>query len=96
MKLKIAVSALVLAAATAPAFAQSSHLVQGYTRSNGTYVAPHYQTNADSTRMDNWTTRGNVNPYTGQEGTKNPYAQPSNPYAAQPAIKAKSPFDPYH
>lgn len=46
------------------------HRVSGYTRSNGTYVAPHYQTNADSTRNDNYSTRGNVNPHTGKEGTK--------------------------
>jgi hypothetical protein len=56
-----------------PALAQSSHHVRGYTRSNGTYVAPHYQTNADSSRTNNWSSRGNVNPYTGKVGTVDPY-----------------------
>lgn len=46
------------------------HYVQGYTRSDGTYVQPHYQTNPNATRNDNYSTQGNVNPYTGQPGTK--------------------------
>ena len=72
---------LLVAAAAAvfasPVIAQSSHYVQGYTRSNGTYVAPHYQTNPNSTISDNWSTRPNVNPYTGHVGTVNPNSQPS-------------------
>jgi hypothetical protein len=62
-----------------PAVAQSSHAVRGYTRKDGTYVAPHMQTNPNTTQSDNWSTKGNVNPYTGKEGTKDPYAQPSKP-----------------
>jgi len=46
--------------------------VQGYTKSNGTYVAPHVRTAPDSTPNNNWTTKPNVNPYTGKEGTKEP------------------------
>lgn len=51
----------------------SGHYVQGYERSNGTYVQPHYQSNPNGTTYDNYGTRGNVNPYTGQYGTRNPY-----------------------
>lgn len=47
--------------------------VNGYYRSNGTYVQPHYRSNANYTKMDNYSTRGNYNPYTGQQGTQNPY-----------------------
>lgn len=47
-----------------------SHSVQGYTRKDGTYVAPHHATNRDDTKNNNWTTQGNVNPYTGKPGTK--------------------------
>lgn len=50
----------------------NSHGVSGYTNSNGTYVAPHQQTNPNSTQMDNYGTRGNVNPYTGAVGTRTP------------------------
>ena len=46
------------------------HYVSGYTRRNGTYVAGHYQTNPNHTRNDNYSTRGNINPHTGEWGTK--------------------------
>lgn len=52
--------------------------VRGYTTKSGTYVAPHYQTSPNSTPYDNYSTKGNVNPYTGQPGTKNP--EPSYNY----------------
>lgn len=45
--------------------------VNGYFRSNGTYVEPHYRSSPNSTKLDNWSTKGNINPYTGAEGTKN-------------------------
>ena len=47
--------------------------VRGYTRKDGTYVAPHYRSSPNSTKLDNYSTRGNVNPYTGAMGTKDPY-----------------------
>lgn len=50
--------------------ATGEHYVSGYVRSNGTYVSGHYQTNANSTRNDNYSTRGNINPHTGEPGTK--------------------------
>lgn len=50
-----------------------SHSVSGHFRSNGTYVQPHRATNPNTSKLDNWSTRGNVNPYTGQSGTKNPF-----------------------
>ena len=50
------------------AFADVS--VRGYYRSNGTYVQPHYRSNPDGNFGNNWSTYGNVNPYTGKTGTK--------------------------
>jgi hypothetical protein len=47
-----------------------SHSVSGYTRSNGSYVAPSYATNPNSTRSDNYSTKGNVDPYTGKSGRR--------------------------
>jgi hypothetical protein len=63
--------------------------VDGYYNKNGTYVAPHYRSSPDSSRLNNYSTQGNVNPYTGQAGTVNPYATPSpsaapNPYGQNP------------
>lgn len=49
------------------------HYTSGYTRQNGTAVQGYHATNPNETKADNWSTRGNVNPYTGQPGTKNPY-----------------------
>lgn len=46
--------------------------VDGYYRSNGTYVQPHYRSNADSTTSNNWSVAPNINPYTGQRGTRSP------------------------
>ncbi len=50
---------------------RSDHAISGYTRRNGTYVHPSHATNPDATRNNNYSTKGNVNPYTGKEGTKN-------------------------
>ena len=47
-----------------------SHSISGHVRSNGSYVAPSHATNPNGTRTDNWSTKGNVNPYTGKAGTK--------------------------
>lgn len=67
-----AVICLGLAASCNPAAAQGSHPVKGHVTKNGTYVAPHRATNPNHTKRDNYSTRGNVNPYTGKPGTKNP------------------------
>lgn len=48
--------------------------VRGYTRKDGTYVKPHYRSRPDGNFDNNWSTAGNVNPYTGKIGTK---TQPS-------------------
>jgi len=45
---------------------------QGYTTQQGTYVQPHYQTAPNTTQFDNYGTRGNFNPYTGNYGTRSP------------------------
>ena len=44
--------------------------VKGYTRKNGTYVAPHYRSNPDGNFSNNWSTKGNTNPHTGKPGTR--------------------------
>jgi hypothetical protein len=47
----------------------SSHYTHGYYRHGGTYVQPYHATNPNSTRTDNYSTRGNVNPWTGRPGS---------------------------
>lgn len=48
----------------------SSVHVDGYTRRDGTHVQSHERSRADGNFNNNWSTQGNVNPYTGQPGTK--------------------------
>ena len=66
MKKLIALSIVLFTAFSS--FAQTH--VSGYTRSNGTYVAPHYRSSPNYTKADNYSTIGNTNPYTGSAGTK--------------------------
>jgi len=44
--------------------------VDGYFRKDGTYVTPYVRTAPDNTTSNNFSTKGNINPYTGEEGTK--------------------------
>jgi len=62
---------LTLAFITQFIFGQSTVYVGGHYKSNGTYVQPYYRTSPNNTVYDNWSTYPNVNPYTGQTGTKN-------------------------
>ncbi len=50
----------------------NTHRSSGYTTSQGTYVQPYVATNPNSTQRDNFTATGNVNPYTGATGHRNP------------------------
>ncbi len=78
MKRLILAGALALAATAAQAqyygtgSNPNSHPVQGHTTSSGTYVQPYVATNPNSTQRDNYSATGNVNPYTGAVGTRNP------------------------
>jgi hypothetical protein len=44
--------------------------VNGYTKSNGTYVDGYYRSDANGTTSDNYSTYGNTNPYTGKRGSR--------------------------
>jgi hypothetical protein len=46
--------------------------VRGYTKKNGTHVQAYKRTAPNGTARDNYSTKGNVNPYTGKKGTKTP------------------------
>jgi len=49
--------------------------VRGYWRSDGTYVRPHYRSHPDGNVFNNWSTKGNINPYTGEMGTRDPFKE---------------------
>ncbi|AOQ23820.1 hypothetical protein MTAT_14050 [Moorella thermoacetica] len=52
--------------------ANASVYVHGYFRSNDTYVQPHFRSDPDGFFWNNWSSYGNINPYTGEEGRKWP------------------------
>ncbi len=48
--------------------------VKGYFKpSTMKYVAPSYRTSPNKTKLDNYSTKGNYNPYSGKKGTVNLY-----------------------
>lgn len=55
--------------------AQAEVFVQDYQRKDGTLVQAHFRSNADGNFGNNWTTLGNVNPFTGAKGSKAPKSQ---------------------
>lgn len=69
--------------------------VKGHIRKDGTYVPPHTRTTPDSSPYNNWTTKPNYNPYTGEQGTVDPYKAPSvpqwQPYKPQSQPQPKTP-----
>jgi hypothetical protein len=50
----------------------SDTTVHGYTKKNGTHVQSYERKAPNGTQKDNFSTKGNVNPYTGKKGTKTP------------------------
>ena len=61
-----------IAISAASAFGQGYHYNNGYVDRNGVFHPAHYQTNPNNNPWDNWSTRGNYNPFTGKPGTRTP------------------------
>jgi hypothetical protein len=55
-------------------FGQKHTYVRPYVKKNGTFVPGHYRTSPNGTNRDNFSTRPNINPYTGKYG----YVTPDN------------------
>lgn len=62
---------LILALASTNVIADQ--YVNGYVKRDGTYVDGHFKSNNNGYKYDNYSTQGNVNPYTGKPGTIDPY-----------------------
>ncbi|MDO8573296.1 MAG: hypothetical protein Q7R77_00955 [Candidatus Daviesbacteria bacterium] len=52
---------------------EAAQKVKGYIKKNGTYVAPHFKTSPNKSKFDNFSTKGNINPYTGKKGAVSPF-----------------------
>ena len=71
--------------------------VNGYYRSNGTYVKGHYRTAPNHTNVDNFSTIGNINPYTYEQGWVKPDGQ-DNPWDEESIIPEREyvEIEPYY
>jgi len=65
--------ALVFGGLSMASSADASTRVRGYTTKKGTYVQPYYRSSPNRTKYDNYSTKGNYNPYTGKKGYTKPY-----------------------
>jgi|SaaInlStandDraft_2_1057019.scaffolds.fasta_scaffold07326_9 hypothetical protein len=54
--------------------------VNGYTKSNGTYVQGYNRSDSNNTVRDNYSYKGNTNPYTGAKGGNYNRDSPSSGY----------------
>lgn len=55
---------------TVPTSVPDVRYQSGYSRSDGTYVNGHYKTRSNQTNYDNFSTQGNINVYTGTQGSR--------------------------
>lgn len=62
--------ALVTLSVSMTVIAAPSHSVRGHVTKKGTYVPPSRATNPDKSKANNYSHKGNVNPYNGKPGTK--------------------------
>jgi len=69
MKIKLLiVSMLFFVFSILAATGAEARYTRGYYRKSGTYVKPYHSTNSNYTKRDNYSYRGNTNPYTGKKG----------------------------
>lgn len=71
--MKVLIVAAALGLIATPLQATESHRVKGYVKKDGTYVAPTRRTNPDGKLPNNYSSKPNVNPYSGRAGTVDPY-----------------------
>lgn len=68
----IAATTFIFALYCIPSDANAAEQVRGHVTKSGKYVAPHARSKANKNQKDNWSSKGNTNPYTGKRGKKNP------------------------
>ena len=72
---------LVAAALVCAGFASANAgSVNGYVKRDGTYVAPHYRSGSNGTVTDNYSFKGNSNPYSGSTGSNRYRSDLTSPY----------------
>lgn len=69
--------------------ALADNYTRPHMRKDGTYVPGHYSTEPNDRRYDNYSGRGNINPYTGERGSQR--HEFTNPPAYNTGRGARSP-----
>lgn len=71
-----------------PLISHADEYVQGYVRKDGTYVQGYNRSDSNDSVRDNYSYKGNTNPYSGEEG-KNYYRNDSSSeyYQTKPSHK---------
>jgi hypothetical protein len=87
---KTLIAMLLAVSFAAPVYAQQDVHVNPYQKKDGTQVDQHHRTTPNDTKYDNWSSKGNTNPYTGEKGHKNPEPDPYK--SSQGSEKKKSAY----
>lgn len=85
----ITAAVLVASIAVGPIAAQTTN-VKPYVRKDGTFVQGHQRSSSNNTAVDNYSSQGNSNPYTGKSGTQDPYRMPSYDTGSTSSYRAPS------
>lgn len=73
-KVIFAILLISLLSVSASAQAKTIRVKSYYKKTTGTYVTTSHRTSPNRTKLDNYSTKGNYNPYTGESGTKSPFS----------------------
>lgn len=72
---RVAILLFSIMAVLSFSIAQNSVYVRPYLKKDGTLVQGHFRSAPNETVFDNWSVYPNINPYTGELGTKNPWTE---------------------
>jgi hypothetical protein len=80
--------------------ARANVFVNSFFTKTGTFVASHFRSSPNKTIFDNYSTKPNINPFTGKKGTVDPLKQavkkitPSKPAQIVPVVPVSTPTQP--
>lgn len=66
----ISVVTLTLFSLSKSSSAEASSGVKSFFKKNGTFVQPHFRSSPNKSKLDNFSSKGNINPFNGKKGYK--------------------------
>jgi hypothetical protein len=66
------VSLIILLGAVSLVEAKTIYVKPYFKPSTSKYIQPYFKTSPNKTKLDNYSTKGNINPFTGKKGTASP------------------------